>query len=90
MTQARPKLAPQAEVGIDPVTGNPILLYPEGILHLNASAHAILSRCDGFRSVENILEDLSLEFEAAAEELRADVLECLCEMEKRRLIFFLP
>lgn len=35
-----------------------VLLYPEGMVKLNASAGAILSRCDGMRSVAEIVADL--------------------------------
>ena len=35
-----------------------VLLYPEGMVRLNASAAAILSRCDGERTVGQIVADL--------------------------------
>ncbi len=35
-----------------------VLLYPEGMVRLNASAAAILSRCDGERTVGQIVTDL--------------------------------
>jgi pyrroloquinoline quinone biosynthesis protein D len=35
-----------------------VLLYPEGMVRLNASAAAILSRCDGERTVAQIIADL--------------------------------
>ncbi len=35
-----------------------VLLYPEGMVKLNGSAGAILSRCDGVRSVADIVADL--------------------------------
>ena len=31
----------------DKVSNEPVLLYPEGILQLNETAHAIVERCDG-------------------------------------------
>jgi hypothetical protein len=39
--EARPKLAAKAELRMDPISGEPILLYPEGMLRLNGTAHAI-------------------------------------------------
>lgn len=39
-----------------------ILLYPEGLIKLNASAGEILKRCDGERSVAGIVDDLQLAF----------------------------
>jgi pyrroloquinoline quinone biosynthesis protein D len=88
--QIWPKLAPQAELRLDPISSKPILLYPEGILHLNAAAHAILSRVNGVRSAEEIALELADVFEAPLEELRADILECIAALEKRRLILLTP
>lgn len=39
-----------------------ILLYPEGLIKLNASAGEILKRCDGQRSVADIVDDLQVAF----------------------------
>ncbi|MGH8133521.1 MAG: pyrroloquinoline quinone biosynthesis peptide chaperone PqqD, partial [Steroidobacteraceae bacterium] len=35
-----------------------VLLYPEGMVKLNSSAGAIMSRCDGVRTVADIVADL--------------------------------
>ena len=35
-----------------------VLLYPEGMVKLNGSAGAIMSRCDGVRTVAEIVADL--------------------------------
>ena len=35
-----------------------VLLYPEGMVMLNDSAAAILQRCDGHRSVAQIVDEL--------------------------------
>jgi pyrroloquinoline quinone biosynthesis protein D len=35
-----------------------VLLYPEGMVKLNNSAAAILSRCDGTRTVADIVADI--------------------------------
>lgn len=35
-----------------------VLLYPEGMVRLNGSAGAILSRCDGVRTLADIVTDL--------------------------------
>lgn len=40
-----------------------VLLYPEGIVKLNPSAGAIMSRCDGKRTTEEIVGDLEKTFE---------------------------
>lgn len=39
-----------------------ILLYPEGLIKLNPSAGEILKRCDGQRTVDEIVADLQATF----------------------------
>ena len=50
-----------------------VLLYPEGMVTLNPSAGEILSRCDGTRSVGDIIEELSKAY--PEDNLTADVIE---------------
>jgi pyrroloquinoline quinone biosynthesis protein D len=39
-----------------------VLLYPEGMVKLNGSAGAIMSRCDGERTLDEIVADLERTF----------------------------
>ncbi len=48
-----------------------VLLYPEGMVRLNGSAGAILSRCDGVRTVAQIVAELERTYGASG--LAADV-----------------
>jgi pyrroloquinoline quinone biosynthesis protein D len=41
-----------------------VLLYPEGMVKLNRSAGEIMSRCDGRRTVSEIIADLESAFGA--------------------------
>lgn len=52
-----------------------VLLYPEGMVKLNQSAGEILRRCDGARSVAEVVADLEQAF--AATGLEADVIAFL-------------
>ena len=49
-----------------------MLLYPEGMIKLNASAGEILKRCDGEATIADITADLERAF--AATDLSQDVL----------------
>ena len=82
---ARPQLAKGVRLQIDSITGKSVLLYPEGILELNETAHDILSRCDG-RSVAAIVQGLAEQYEADADALAADVRETLADVHQRKLI----
>src|SRR6478735_858397 len=68
---ARPSLAKGVRLQIDSATGKNVLLYPEGIVELNETAHEILSRCDG-RTLGEIVSELAEEYEADSNALAAD------------------
>ena len=55
----------------EPAQSAHVLLYPEGMVKLNGSAGAILSRCDGRHTLEEIVADLEKTFNVAG--LSADV-----------------
>ena len=84
--QSRPALAARVRLQVDPVDGEPVLLYPEGLLRLNATANEVLARCDGQRTVAGIVAALGEEYEVDVETLRADVLECLAHLRGKQLI----
>lgn len=58
-----------------------VLLYPEGMVKLSASAAEILKRVDGVRSVSLIIEQLEQTFPGA--DLRSDVLDFLTTAQER-------
>jgi pyrroloquinoline quinone biosynthesis protein D len=55
----------------EPAQNSHVLLYPEGMVKLNGSAGEILKRCNGERTVVEIVEDLEVAFGASG--LSADV-----------------
>jgi len=83
---SRPALAAHVRLQIDPVNGEPILLFPEGVLVLNASAHEIVLHCNGNAKVHEIVTALSGEYEIDEPTLCADALECLNDLLDRNLI----
>lgn len=52
-----------------------VILYPEGMVELNATAAEILQRCDGSRNLDGIVEELERKF--ATSGLRDDIRELL-------------
>lgn len=67
-------LARGVRLQYEPAQQARVLLYPEGMVKLNASAAEILALCDG-RTVGELIDDLSRRFPEA--ELEDDVLEFL-------------
>ena len=82
---ARPTLARGVRLQIDSATGKNVLLYPEGIVELNDTAHEILSRCDG-RTLSEIVCQLAEEYEADSNALAGDVRKTLADLQQRKLI----
>ena len=57
-----PRLAPHYVFRWEVSQNAFIMLYPEGLIKLNASASEILKRCDGQSSVSAIIADLQTAF----------------------------
>jgi pyrroloquinoline quinone biosynthesis protein D len=83
---SRPALAPGVRLQLDKVTGEVVLLYPEGVLELNGTAHAIVNLCTGAASVAEIVAALATEYEVEESVLRQDALDCLDDLARRNLI----
>lgn len=56
--ESRPVIGRGLRLQWEPAQGAHVLLYPEGMVRFNASAAAIMSRCDGQRTLAAITEDL--------------------------------
>src|SRR6202040_3502126 len=52
---AKPAIAHGMRLQWEPAQEARVLLYPEGMIKLNSSAGAILSRCDGVRTLADIV-----------------------------------
>jgi pyrroloquinoline quinone biosynthesis protein D len=83
---SRPALAAHVRLQIDPVNGDPVLLFPEGVLVLNATAHDIVLHCNGKARVHEIVTALGGAYEIDERTLRSDALECLTDLLGRNLV----
>lgn len=59
---AVPELTPTFRFQWEEVQNCFVILYPEGMVKLSASAGEIMKRCDGKRSVEEIITDLKSQY----------------------------
>ena len=82
---AQPRLTKGVRLQSDSATGKTVLLFPEGVVELNETAHEILTRCDG-RTVSEIVQALAEEYDADLAALATDVRETLADLQQRRLI----
>jgi pyrroloquinoline quinone biosynthesis protein D len=82
-TASVPVLWRLARLDFDPVRQQRVLLYPEGVVLLNATGAAILDLCDGRRSVGDVAAILG---ERYHRDVAGDVLEYLSQLADRELI----
>ena len=68
---ARPRVATGYRLQWEEAQDAHVLLYPEGMVKLNGSAGAIMSRCDGERTIAEIVADLEATYGATG--LESDV-----------------
>jgi pyrroloquinoline quinone biosynthesis protein D len=78
---ARPAMAAMFRLQFEPAQDSWVLLYPEGMVRLNTPAAEILRRCDGHRSVDEIVAELEAAFSRG--DLHGDVLAFLAQARER-------
>ena len=78
---SRPVVATMFRLQFEPAQDSWVLLYPEGMVKLNTPAAEILRRCDGRRSVDDIVAELEVAFASSA--LRDDVCGFLTQARQR-------
>jgi pyrroloquinoline quinone biosynthesis protein D len=66
-----------------------ILLFPEGALKLEETGYAILERCDGQRTFQEIVKELQAVYNGAdPEKVRNDVASFLERLQQKRVVDF--
>jgi pyrroloquinoline quinone biosynthesis protein D len=79
----RPRLSARARLQYDPVRDKQVLLMPEGLLVLNATAAAVLCLCDGRHTIAAIADELRERYQRPVDQ---DVLGLLNRLLAKRLI----
>jgi pyrroloquinoline quinone biosynthesis protein D len=80
----RPRLVTGARLRYDEVREEHVLLIPEGAVRLNPTAAEVLELCDGERSLDAIVGELSARYDGA--DVRDDVQELVDAMAQRGLV----
>ena len=86
MSATQPKLARRARLRFDEREQKHMLLYPERGLVLNESAAAIVTLCDGTRTVDEIIAVLASDVDAPRERVDADVRALVAELADKGLL----
>ena len=80
----RPRLPAKARLKWDAVREKHLLLFPEGLLVLNPTAHAVLALCDGQRTIADIIQTLAAQY--ANDSLAGDVRDLLQTLADKGLV----
>jgi pyrroloquinoline quinone biosynthesis protein D len=83
---ARPKISGRARLQTDRISGKPVLLYPEGALLLNPTAHAIVSLCTGKETLGTIVASLAARYHSPAQEISSQVTGFLDRLRAKNLL----
>lgn len=83
---SKPRLADKARLKWDAVREKHLLLFPEGVLVLNKTAHDVLALCDGQRTVAEIINALAAQYAIEAKAIDADVKEILQKLSQKTFV----
>ena len=79
----RPQLRCGVRTGTDPLSGETVLLVPEGVIILNETAAAVIRQCDGCHSVAEVVQVVGQEYDDVAVE---DVISLLRDLITQNLL----
>lgn len=79
----RPQLRRGVRAGTDPLSDETVLLFPEGVLFVNETAAAVIRRCDGSRSVAEVIQAVGDVYDDVALE---DVMSLLQDLITQNLL----
>jgi pyrroloquinoline quinone biosynthesis protein D len=82
----RPRLAPGVRLHFDKTRDAWVLLGPERVIETEGPANDILRRCDGTRTVGQIVDELATLYTAEASEIARDVEDMLAELAAKRMV----
>ena len=82
----RPRLAPGVRLHFDATRDAWVLLGPERVIETEGPASEILRRCDGSRTVDELVDELAAVYTADRAEIAGDVTDMLAELVTKRML----
>jgi pyrroloquinoline quinone biosynthesis protein D len=82
----RPRLAPGVRLHFDTMRDAWVLLGPERVIETEGPACEILRRCDGSRTVDQIVDELVALYTADRAVIAGDVTDMLAELVTKRML----
>lgn len=82
---SQPRLAPGCRWSAH--AGNPVVLYPEGMIRVEGTGESILKLCDGERTVQQIVTELSEKYGTAdPQKITQDLSVFLEALQRKRIV----
>lgn len=82
----RPRLAAGVRLHFDRTRNAWVLLCPERVIEAEGPAHEVLQRCDGRRTIGDIVDELAILYAAERSVIEGDVTDMLADLAAKRLL----
>jgi pyrroloquinoline quinone biosynthesis protein D len=83
---ARPRLPRGVRLSRDAARGGFVLLAPERVVRADPVAAAVLERCDGARTLVEIIDDLCSTYKGERSRIEADVRRLLADLSAKKMV----
>lgn len=83
---ARPRLPRGVRLKYDDARGGHVLLAPERVVRADPVAVAILERCDGTRTLNELVDELCAAYKGERTRIEADVRTLLADLAAKRML----
>jgi pyrroloquinoline quinone biosynthesis protein D len=83
---ARPRLPRGVRLSRDEARGGFVLLAPERVVRADPVAAAVLERCDGARTLAEIVDDLCATYRGERGRIEADVRRLLADLSAKKMV----
>lgn len=83
---SRPRLPRGVRLKHDAVRGEWLLLAPERVVKANPIAVAVLEKCDGARTLGEIVDELARVYKADRSVIERDVTKLVADLAARRMV----
>jgi pyrroloquinoline quinone biosynthesis protein D len=85
-SQSRPKLRRGVRLTLNEAQGGWVLLAPEKIFKTDQIGAEILKRCNGTTTLDKIIDDLAVTYDASPQQIRDDVTELVESLAAKQLL----
>lgn len=83
---SKPRLPRGVRLKHDAVRGEWLLLAPERVIRANAIAVAVIEKCDGARSLRELVDELAQTYKVERAVIERDVTKLLADLATKRMV----